>query len=197
MARGSRGEKRRRELLEAARDCFAERGYHATSVDDIAKRVQVARGTFYLYFPDKRTIFAELLSDFLGRIAGSIESIDLTDPAQPPRRQLRENLLRIVGLAAENPQMVKLALADAPGLTTDLDEQLRVFYRALRVFIDESLEEGQQIGLIRPGDRQLYISLVLGGLSRILLDHCRGELALTPEEVVDAIMDFLEQGLLS
>lgn len=197
MTRGKRGNKRRKELLEAARNCFAEHGYHATSVDDIAKRVHVARGTFYLYFADKPAIFAQLLSDFLGRIAGSIESIDLADPARPPRDQLRANLRRLLDLADLDPAMVKLTLADAPGLTMELDQQLRTFYDALRMFIDESLEEGQKIGLIREGDRQLYVSLVLGALNRILLDHCHGALTLTADEIVDAIMSFLNKGLLT
>jgi len=197
VARGIRGNKRRAELLEAARDCFSEHGYHATSVDDIATRVHVARGTFYLYFADKRAIFAELLAEFLGRIAGSIQSIDLADPSRPPREQLRANLLRLVELAEGEPAMVKLTLADAPGLTYELDEQLQTFYAALRLFIDESLQEGQKINLIRGGDRQLVISLVLGGLQRILLDHCRGTLALSADEVVDAIMAFLNEGLLT
>jgi AcrR family transcriptional regulator len=196
VARGTRGNKRRAELLEAARDCFAEHGYHATSVDDIAKRVHVARGTFYLYFADKRAIFAELLAGFLSRIAGSIQSIDLADPSRPPREQLRANLLSLVELAEQEPAMIKLTLADAPGLTSELDEQLQTFYDALRLFIDESLEEGQKMGLIRGGDRQLYISLVLGALSRILLDHCRGTLTLSADQVVDAIMAFLNEGLL-
>jgi len=196
VTRGTRGNRRRAELLEAARDCFAEHGYHATSVDDIAKRVQVARGTFYLYFPDKRAIFAQLLAEFLGTIGAAIQSIDLADPARPPRQQLRANLRRLIDLAEADPAMVKLTLADAPGLTSELDEQLRTFYDALRLFIDESLEEGQKMGLIRGGDRQLYVSLVLGALSRILLDHCRGALTLTADEIVDAIMAFLNQGLL-
>jgi len=197
VTRGTRGEKRRSELLEAARDCFAERGYHATSIDDIAKRVHVARGTFYLYFADKPAVFTELLTHFLGRIAGSIESIDLNDPARPPREQLRANLRRLIEMAETDPAMVKLTLADAPGLTMELDEQLRTFYDALRLFIDESLEEGQKMGLIRGGDRQLYVSLVLGALSRILLDDCRGALTLSADEIVDAIMSFLNTGLLA
>jgi AcrR family transcriptional regulator len=44
---------------------FKEKGYHATSVNDIIDAAQIARGTFYLYFTSKREVFAELSATFL------------------------------------------------------------------------------------------------------------------------------------
>ena len=46
-------------VLRAAADLFVERGYHETSMEDIAARVGIAKGTVYLYFPSKREIFLE------------------------------------------------------------------------------------------------------------------------------------------
>ena len=50
--------KRREALLRAARDVFVTKGYHDAKVEDICARADVAKGTFYLYFPDKRSIFS-------------------------------------------------------------------------------------------------------------------------------------------
>ena len=61
-----RGRRTRQELLAAAEAVFAEKGYEAASVSEITTRAGVAQGTFYLYFPDKRHVFAELVDD-LGR----------------------------------------------------------------------------------------------------------------------------------
>ena len=48
---------RRNEILVAARDVFARKGYHQATIDDIVKAAGVARGTYYLYFEDKRAVF--------------------------------------------------------------------------------------------------------------------------------------------
>ena len=48
---------RRQQILTVARDVFARRGYHAAKIDDIVAAAGIARGTFYLYFEDKRAIF--------------------------------------------------------------------------------------------------------------------------------------------
>lgn len=75
-------EERRTEIIEAARVLFAEKGYEATSVSDIVKRVGVAQGTFYWYFKSKEDIFHEIAhvyaSDRMKDIALIVQRDDLT-----------------------------------------------------------------------------------------------------------------------
>src|SRR5437016_6311847 len=49
------------EILAAALDCFAERGFAATRLDDIARRAGVTRGTLYLYFQSKEDLFKAVI----------------------------------------------------------------------------------------------------------------------------------------
>ena len=58
-------------VLAAARQIFADKGYHATSIDDIIEAADIARGTFYLYFESKRAIFDELLDELFTTLAGA------------------------------------------------------------------------------------------------------------------------------
>ena len=59
---------RRQQILSLARDVFARRGYHQTTIDDIALQAGVARGTFYLYFEDKRAVFSDLIDRFASNL---------------------------------------------------------------------------------------------------------------------------------
>jgi AcrR family transcriptional regulator len=54
---------RRAELLAAALDVFADRGYHGTSIDDVAKRAGVSKALIYEHFASKRELHETLLSD--------------------------------------------------------------------------------------------------------------------------------------
>ncbi|HJT05310.1 MAG TPA: helix-turn-helix domain-containing protein, partial [Stellaceae bacterium] len=56
-----RKEARPAEILDAALACFAERGFAATRLDDVAKRAGVTKGTLYLYFPNKEELFKEVV----------------------------------------------------------------------------------------------------------------------------------------
>src|SRR5580700_9328111 len=59
--RAERAVDRRQAIMEAALDEFIAQGYAATRLDDVAKRAGVAKGTIYLYFKDKQTLFEELV----------------------------------------------------------------------------------------------------------------------------------------
>jgi TetR/AcrR family transcriptional repressor of mexJK operon len=60
----------RKKLLEAGRYLFAERGYHATSIQDIAARAGTAAGAFYTYFHSKRQLLIVLMNELLDRLHG-------------------------------------------------------------------------------------------------------------------------------
>src|SRR3954469_3445699 len=59
--RAERAAERRGAIIEAAMDEFISRGFAATRLDDIAKRAGVAKGTIYLHFKDKESMFEELI----------------------------------------------------------------------------------------------------------------------------------------
>jgi AcrR family transcriptional regulator len=59
--RQQRADETRARIFAAATELFAERGYHATSIDRIAARAGVAKGTFFVHFPSKDAVIAELV----------------------------------------------------------------------------------------------------------------------------------------
>src|SRR5215813_671678 len=59
--RAGRAAERRTAIVEAAMEEFVARGFAATRLDDIAKRAGVAKGTIYLHFKDKESMFEELI----------------------------------------------------------------------------------------------------------------------------------------
>ena len=62
-----KGEKRKLELLKIAYDMFLSRGYENTSVDEIIAKAQIAKGTYYYYFPSKE----KMLEDVIGMMIES------------------------------------------------------------------------------------------------------------------------------
>jgi AcrR family transcriptional regulator len=77
--RNARRGERREAILAAALDEFSARGFAATRMDDIAARAGVAKGTIYLYFPDKESLFQELVRAMLSPLVGAIEAAPMQD----------------------------------------------------------------------------------------------------------------------
>jgi AcrR family transcriptional regulator len=66
-------------ILSAALEEFSARGFEATRLDDVARRAGIAKGTIYLYFDDKESLFQELIRAMLTPIVGTIEALGAAD----------------------------------------------------------------------------------------------------------------------
>jgi AcrR family transcriptional regulator len=90
--RNARSAARRDAILAAALEEFSDRGFEATRLDDVAKRAGVAKGTIYLYFRDKESLFQELIRSMLTPVVGSIEAMGAADL---PVRVLAEQIVEL------------------------------------------------------------------------------------------------------
>ena len=96
-ARKARSAARREAILAAALDEFSLRGFEAARLDDVAKRAGVAKGTIYLYFRDKESLFQELIRAMLTPLIGTIEALGAADvPVSVLTDQLVELFVREV-----------------------------------------------------------------------------------------------------
>jgi AcrR family transcriptional regulator len=87
--RGRGPSERREAILAAALEEFSTSGFAATRLDDVAQRAGVAKGTIYLYFQDKESLFQELVRTMLGPVVGFLEAAPL---AELPVRVIAERI---------------------------------------------------------------------------------------------------------
>src|ERR1700738_4229089 len=93
---------RRQKILNHARDVFARRGYHDAKIDDIVAAAGIARGTFYLYFEDKRAVFEEIVDRAFTQIGMAIVRVDPKDTGRSVADQVNHNLRRIGRMLLED-----------------------------------------------------------------------------------------------
>lgn len=179
---------RRAQVLSIARDVFAEKGYHAAKIDDIVARARIARGTFYLYFADKRAIFGELLDDLLGRLRKSIYRVDLTHD-QGIELQLRANITRVLGILFEERALTKILVSDAVGLDAGFDEKLLAFYDQVYAVIEGALAEGTRLGVVYPCDPTIAACMVVGSLKEIVYRGIFRRYYVSVDEAVNALFE--------
>ena len=71
----------RREIIDASFECFAQRGYHATGIADIATTLGIGHGTFYRYFENKRDIIDHVIDDLVAKIISALATENAPDAA--------------------------------------------------------------------------------------------------------------------
>ncbi|WP_300264648.1 TetR/AcrR family transcriptional regulator [Bradyrhizobium sp.] len=112
--RAMRAAERRAAIVEAALEEFIARGFAATRLDDIARRAGVAKGTIYLHFKDKESMFEELVRIVIVPV---VERLDALPPPSGSVRDLVEafasNFLREVA-GTRRGDLARLIVAEGP-----------------------------------------------------------------------------------
>jgi AcrR family transcriptional regulator len=161
-------ELRRAAVLEAARSAFSQKGYHATSIDDIIEAAGIARGTFYLYFQSKRAIFDELLDELFRTLQGVVRRIETGSGARPPVEQLNGTVGKVLDTLYENRDMARILLREAVGIDEDFDRKLADFYGRIEAMITSALRNGQAMGLVRSCEPQVVARAILGAVKEVI-----------------------------
>jgi AcrR family transcriptional regulator len=105
---------RRQAILAAALDEFSARGFAATRLDDVAKRAGVAKGTIYLYFRDKESLFQELVRAMLSPLVGTLEAVPKTDvPARAVAQAIADLFVREI-FGTRRQDVIRLIIAEGP-----------------------------------------------------------------------------------
>jgi AcrR family transcriptional regulator len=188
---------RRQQILTVARDVFARRGYHQTTIDDIALQAGVARGTFYLYFEDKRAVFSDLIDRFASQLSMAIVRIVTDDEKRPVVEQVRENIRAIIATCLMERSMTKILFTDAVGIDPAFDRKLFTFYDTVVQLLAESLRDGQALGIVDEGEPRVLAYLTIGALKELLYQAVTlGYAEESAEVLTQQMFSFLSGGYL-
>jgi AcrR family transcriptional regulator len=106
---------RKQAILDAALAVFAEHGFEAARLDDVATRAGVAKGTLYLYFDDKETLFEDVVR---GAVAPLVERVGaLAAAPHMPIGKVLEALFAVFEkevLATNRKLVLRLVIAEGP-----------------------------------------------------------------------------------
>ncbi|NEW40557.1 TetR/AcrR family transcriptional regulator [Nocardia cyriacigeorgica] len=142
----------RREIIDTAFVCFAEKGYHATGIADIAAHLGIGHGTFYRYFSNKRDIIDHVIDDLAARIIVALGTENAPDAATS-LEEYREQIDRIgtalTHILIEDRRVAQLLLFHATGIDDELTERLYGLLDTADSLTAGYLEHGVELGYLR------------------------------------------------
>lgn len=188
-------EEKRQLLLGAAVRVFAEKGFHAARVGDIAEEAGVAYGLLYHYFRSKDEVLETIFRTTWTNMIGTVESIAETD--EPAREQLRKVTEVILRTWRRDPDLVRVLVREvtrSPQLQRQVDE-----IAAALGSLQGIVERGQAAGEFRADvDSRLASVVWYGALEEILTGWVLGRLPDDDEGIARAersVVGILSAGL--
>lgn len=208
MATASSAEARRRvrrkearpaEIVEAALHLFADRGYAATKLEDVAAAAGIGKGTIYLYFPTKEDLFRAVVRQAVlpNLEAATALTVDPETPAADLLRAIAERFLTL--LDTDLTAIPKLVLAESGNFPTLARFYAEEVVHKGMTLVRSVLARGIARGEFRPIDLDSALPLFSAPLLLLMLwKHSLGrhtDIQFDPRAVVATHLDVLLHGL--
>jgi len=182
---------RRAAILTAALEAFRQRGYHATTLDDIAGRVGVGKTALYHYFPDKEAILFACHRQALTHLARHLATARERHARAADRLRdvVTQHVTIVTGSANGSPLAVEV-----PALSAERQARLVAardrYERGLRDVVADGIAAGE----FRAVDPKIVVFAILGSINWIARWY-RPAGSLPPEALARAFADYLVGGL--
>lgn len=151
----------RQGIIDAARELFSERGYAATSIDEIVARARVTKGAMYHHFGSKEEVFRLVLetveSEFINRLA------EAGMPGDDVWAEIQNGVQAFLDVALE-PEIQQIVLMDGPavlGWGEWRAVEARYGFGLLRKFLDRAMDAG----FLPPQPVEPLVHLLAGALN--------------------------------
>ncbi len=191
------GLERQAQIMAVSLDIFAEKGYHATLVDDIIKNSNIAKSTFYFHFKSKKDILIMIIDTYFKVLYDSIKEFDIS--MKKPITDIRDIILSMGRSLSNTPELRKFAkimLGEIIGLNDPFLDRVDNFFNALINLGVEFISRAQKEGTVsKEIDPSITSYCVIGGIKEVLYRWLVKNEIMDIEEAFSSTIDLYFNGM--
>ena len=150
----------REEILLAAAQIIREKGFHATSMQDIAQAVDLRKASLYYHVNSKQEILVDLLDQGLGELNKRLKAVCQED--LPSDEKFRKALRSYLNYMAENLEISAVLLLEHRSLAPEYKARHIPLRDQHETYWEQIIEEGVKEGVFAVSDIRLAVKAVLG-----------------------------------
>jgi AcrR family transcriptional regulator len=180
--------RRRKQLLDVSLEVFAERGFHPTSMNDLAEAAGVTKPVLYQHFGSKRELYLELLDDIGSRLRDSIGKA--TSEAASPREQVERGFAAYFRFVAEHEAAFKVLFGGSRR-----DEEFAAYARRVEDSVAELVAALIEVPGLDEETRRLLAHGVVGLAEGAGRHWLRDDRTAGPEELAARVAELAWAGL--
>ncbi|MFJ9566411.1 ScbR family autoregulator-binding transcription factor [Streptomyces fuscichromogenes] len=184
-----RASRTRRQLLDAAASAFAEKGFPAVTLQDIADRAEVTKGAVYFHFTNKEAVAVAVTEEFYRQLPAVAESV--TARQLPPLDAVAELLLQTAIALRDNAVMQAGARLQIERNLVDAD--MPTPFSEFTQLITTLLAQAQAEGTVRPTIgiapmARVVVAAFFGSQHISWVQHNREDLTDRVQEIIDVVL---------
>lgn len=189
-------EERRGEILAAAKKVFARKGYHATTIAEIAKEAKLSYGSIYWYFDSKDALFHELMESEGQALRRHVHEALATPAAGSPEAPFRAAVQATFEFFEADRALVKLLFRDSYSLGDRFEKHLFGIYEGFIGDIEQIVADAERRGVVVDHPPRLVAVSVAALIGQIAHRRVVTDDGLPAAVVADFVVSLLLNGLL-
>lgn len=187
---------RQNDIADAAVEVFAENGFSATTVQQIADEADMSKGNIYLYYDSKDGVLRQVFDNFRDALHATLD--DSLKGSSPPPEKIEALVSNLIDLVKSNRSTIKVLFDFWSHSLHDSDRNLidyDTFYREIESKLVALLEEGSAEGSFRSDWREELPSMLIGFFEGQLIQWLINPSSPPLEDVEAAGIEMLMDGL--
>lgn len=190
--------KRKRWIIKAAVSAFAKKGFHLTSMREIAKDAAVAIGTLYHYFASKEDILIDILRQEIDVLQRALA--DITQSNQPAKEKIEDVLQLCFDRLVKDKSLTKLIFREKVIAQDKFKDDFRSLHDTIASHLEKIIAQGVAKGEIASCNPSLVAALIMGAIEAIIgkivyTEESNSEISL--REAAQQLHKLLWQGLIT
>jgi AcrR family transcriptional regulator len=176
-------------IIKIAAKLFSQKSFHDVTMDEIAEKVGVAKGTIYLYFSSKDNLYLEILEHTFGSIEALLEK-EVNKASLAPEK-LKKVLAIVIKFYRENIDVLKILSRDETHLIQehhDLTEKWRL--RRIELY-EKIIEKGIKEGSFKTRNTELAALVLYGAVGAVMVFY---DLEKSPEAIAEEMYSEIASG---
>ena len=168
--------------MDAALQCFVERGFHGTAIPQIAEKANIAAGTIYHYFDSKEALVNAVYRTWKASIAQRV--FTAFPQGAPVRTQFQVMWNEMVAFAVTFS--TAFAFIELHNHASYLDAESIAIDRNVKDFARSMIQRAQRDGLVKPLDANVLMELMFGAFVGMMRAQWEGRITLSDDVIAAA-----------
>ena len=191
-------------IIAVARKIFAEKGYEQTTIQELCRACNIAQGTIYVYFRNKREVFRAVLFDTVDRVQEIMmtpfdqDQIQLDPEGKIDLQHLfKLRISRILNALMADADTFRIFLSELQSMNREFQSLLNRVNRIMLTHIEQALTLGMKLNLFRQFNPRQAAQMIAGTVLMFINTGLREKEKPPTELLAEQISDLLLFGLIS
>jgi AcrR family transcriptional regulator len=198
-----KGERRKQQIVDTAKNMFIDNGFQSTHIGQVCEKLDIARGTVYQYFRNKKEILYAILDVVLESIEDIFDQDDFNEffTGNPSSESvlafINKRLMSCISVLLGEPIVIKLIFKEIVGVDDDVNDRVRVAVSAIEKHVAHEVEELKNRNIYKSTlDPKVTATMIIGGVMLVVYESDRKKQNVLDQNLITSIATYYLHGVL-